>query len=345
MPKIIIKNCAPCYNGSMTRIRVGVLRGGPSSEHAVSLKTGNNVLRRLEDFMSDKYQARDILITKDGQWHFNHLPVEPEKVFRNVDVIFNCLHGRYGEDGKVQQLFESFNIPYTGSGILASALGMNKIMSRDIFKKAEIRVPNAIILEENNNLENTASDIAVTMPRPWVVKPASSGSSVGVSIVDTPGALIKAVIGARNHSSKVMIEEHIEGREVTCGIIENFRGSEHYSLPVIEIIPPEHREFFDYDAKYSGQTREICPASFPKDVKDEIERLAILAHRALGCRHYSRSDFIVAKNRIYILEINTLPGLTKESLLPKSLEAIGCDYSDFLDHLISLALRGRHPNI
>ncbi len=317
-------------------IRVGVLRGGPSQEHEISLKTGEAVLAGLPE----KYSAKDILLSKNGEWFFNGQFSHPEKILRSVDVVFNALHGYFGEDGKVQQILELFKTPYTGSGMLASSLGMNKILSREAFARAGLNVPRAVVvISKDEDYSEAAQRIFKIMSPSWVVKPASSGSSVGVSIVHNFNYLFKAIETAFNFSEKVLIEEYIKGREATCGVIDNFRKQKYYSLPVIEIIPPLEHEFFDYQAKYSGGTREICPANFDSELKKEIEKAAMIAHQALGCRHYSRADFrISSKGKIYILEINTLPGLTTESLLPKALNAVGSSYPEFLDHLLTLAL-------
>jgi D-alanine-D-alanine ligase len=318
-------------------IRVGVLRGGPSQEHEVSLKTGKAVLAGLPE----KYSGKDILLSKNGEWFFNGQFSYPEKIFRSVDVVFNALHGYFGEDGKVQQILEMFNIPYTGSRVFSSALGMNKIFSREAFKNAGLNIPQAVIL---NNYEDGLRSMADRGFRrispPWVVKPACSGSSVGISIAHNFNDLIAALEKAAAFDSKIIIEEYIKGREATCGVVDNFRKQEYYSLPVIEIIPQSEHEFFDYEAKYSGETREICPANFDTETKRKIEEMARRAHQVLGCRHYSRADFRISpRGKIYILEVNTLPGLTTESLLPKALNAVGSSYPEFLDHLITLALK------
>lgn len=316
-------------------IRVGVLRGGPSSEHEVSLKTGEAVLAGLPE----KYSGKDILLSKNGEWFFNGQFSYPGKIIRSVDVIFNALHGYFGEDGKVQQILELFKVPYTGSGMLASSLGMNKILSREAFARAGLNIPRAIIICKDEDYSEAARRIFKIMSPSWVVKPACSGSSVGVSIIHNFNDLIKAIETAFNFSEKVLIEEYIKGREATCGVVDNFRKQKYYSLPVIEIIPPLEHEFFNYQAKYSGGTREICPANFDSELKKEMEKAAVIAHQALGCRHYSRADFRISpKGKIYILEINTLPGLTAESLLPKALNAVGSSYPEFLDHLLTFAL-------
>jgi len=323
---------------SKRKIKVGVLRGGPSDEHDVSLKTGKSVLYNLPE----NFSGYDIFLSKDGDWYLEGKLSNPEKVFRAVDVIFNALHGKYGEDGKVQQLLEKFSVPYTGSGIFGSALGMNKAMAREAFAKAGLNIPKGIVIDLETKLPSGAADkIFKALGPSWVVKPASSGSSVGVSIAHNFNELVKAVKIASNFDSKLLIEEYIKGREATCGIIENFRGAQHYSLPVIEIIPEANHNFFNYEAKYGGGTREICPACFDAEIKNKIEEMARTAHKALGLRHYSRADFIVAKDKIYILEVNTLPGLTTESLLPKAIKAVGSSYPEFLEHLINLALDGK----
>jgi len=319
----------------MNSIRVGVLRGGPSLEHEVSLKTGESVLRDLPK----KYSAKDIFINKEGDWHLDGKFAHHDQIFRQVDIVFNALHGEYGEDGKVQRLLETFGVPYTGSGVMASALGMNKIFARQAFKSAGLKIPFGLEIFLEKGLAETAKDIFKKMSPPWVIKYPSGGSSVGISIAHTFDDLAGALEKVSSFSSKILIEEYIKGREATCGVIDEFRKQKHYALPVVEIIPPAQSDFFNYEAKYGGQTRELCPANFDMPTKRTIEEMAVAAHNAIGGRHYSRSDFIVSKKGIYILEINTLPGLTAESLLPKALNAVGSSRKEFLEHLITLALK------
>ena len=173
---------------------------------------------------------------------------------------------------------------------------------------------------------------------PAVVKPIVGGSSIGVTLAKSFNDLRDGVYKALSHSPKILIEEYINGREATCGVVEGFRGEELHALMPIEIIPSSKSGFFDYDAKYNGAAQEICPANFDRVIKEEIQRLAIEAHKALGLRHYSRSDFIVSPRGIYFLEVNTLPGLIEGFLLPKELDAAGSSLPEFLDHLITLAL-------
>lgn len=322
------------------RIRVGVLRGGPSSEYEVSLNTGANVLSALREKYPNKYETHDILIDKKGNWYIDGLPTTVADVCSRIDVAFNALHGSFGEDGKVQHILEIHGIPFTGSGAVASAVGMNKILTKNVLFDNDIKVPrHKEILSEDINADAVGmmSKLFQSVTLPVVVKPSTAGSSVGVSIVrdyrDFPEALLKA----SEHGPVVMVEEYIPGVEATCGVLENFRDQELYALPVVEIRPDNH--FFDYEAKYAGKSREIVPAGFAENIKNEIHELAKKIHRVLGLKHYSRSDFIIHPKRgIYVLEVNTLPGLTEESLVPKSLRAVGAELHDLVDHVIGLAV-------
>lgn len=327
----------------MSKIKVGVLRGGPSSEYDISLATGANVLKALRDKLAHKYEARDILVDKKGVWHADGLRGNPEELIRCFDVAFLAFHGTYGEDGKVQEFLESHHKPFTGSGSLGSALGMNKTLAKDVFRKHGIKVALDRVIKSADILSldavSIASELFRTFPMPAVIKPASAGSSVGVSIVHKLSDIVAALNNAAQYSDTVLVEEFIAGREATVGVIDGFRNEELYALPVVEIRPKT--AFFDYEAKYEGKSEEIVPATFAHKVKQELSELARKVHRVLGLRHYSRSDFIIHPTRgIYVLEVNTLPGLTNESLVPKSLRAVGSDTHELIDHLIQSALRG-----
>lgn len=327
---------------SPPKIRVGVLRGGTSSEYDVSLKTGGAVLKHLP---REKYEPIDLLVTKNGEWHVNGLPADLPKVSRNVDVVFNALHGSYGEDGKVPALLDHFSIPYTGSKPIPSALGMNKRLSKDRFIAAGMKTPAFRLIPirretgemmDESDAREIAFEVFHTITPPWIIKPVSGGSSIGMKVIASYPALLETLLSARETDDDLLLEEFIKGKEATCGVIDTFRGKETYSLFPVEI--RHSRTFFDYEAKYGDGTEEIVPGNFSREERAEIERLAVLAHKALGLRHYSRSDFIIAPRGIYILETNTLPGLTESSLLPKSLHAVGSSMPEFLDHIITLAI-------
>lgn len=340
----------------MSEIRVGVLRGGPSPEFEVSLKTGEAVLRCLRE---EKFVGTEIFVDKKGTWHIHGAPIAIEKAVRNFNVLFNAMHGTYGEDGIVQRILDSHKIPYTGSGTLGSALAMNKGLAKEFYKKAGLRTPAFAVIarsdadepgeyilrrdgkrEYHAELPKIARELFLTFPQPAVVKPLASGSSVGVSMVYGAEEIVRALEEGLEASEALIIEELIRGKEATCGVVEEFRGEDLYALPPIEIVPPKEFKFFDYEAKYSGKTEEICPGRFSSSEKKLIMEGALKAHHALGLDHYSRSDFIVTpRGGVFILETNTLPGLTEESLLPKSLKAVGSGLPELVEHVITLALR------
>lgn len=304
------------------RIRVAVLMGGPSAEHEISLKTGRQVLDNLD---RKKYVARGIKISKTGKW-----PVSPAKIKKEFDVAFVAMHGEYGEDGQAQKLLDKHGIKYTGSGARASALGMDKAKSAKIFRKAGLRVPEFVLLTDNFNF-------TFRLRFPVVVKPNDRGSSVGVSIVERFHDLVHALRLASRFSPLVMVQEFIPGREVTCGILEI--DGKPAALPPTEIIPRSSK-FFDYSAKYlAGASSEITPPKLPKQMIKKIQETALKAHKAIGARGFSRTDMILGKDgKIYVLEINTIPGLTETSLLPQEAKAAGIGFSQLLDGIIASAL-------
>lgn len=314
---------------------VGVLRGGPSKEHEVSLRSGAAILKNLP---SERYTTRDIYIDKSGVWHDHGRPTLPERLLRQTDVVLIGLHGEYGEDGEVQKLLERFGIPYAGADAFGSYLAMHKVMSKAHAKEAGLLVPDSRHVEHAEGSETAARDVIRNFHQPVVVKPMNWGSSVGVSIVGGYAPVLAAVEQLfMDGASGVLVEERVRGKEATVGVVEELRGETLYALPSVEIIPPEG-DFFSYEAKYSGQTREICPGNFSRVINEELQHVAKVMHRTLGLRHYSRSDFIVSPKGVYYLETNTLPGLTEESLMPKSLAAVGVSFPDFLSHLVNLAL-------
>lgn len=316
---------------------VTVLRGGPSREHEVSLKTGHSIVTNLP---RERYTVRDIYIDKAGVWHEKGIPTTPDRALLSTDVVVLGLHGEYGEDGEVQRLLEKYGVPYTGSDSFSSYIAMHKVMAKEKVKEVGLLTPRYKLIEQGMDVSAVAADIVRTFAQPVVVKPVRWGSSVGVSIVSGYVPLVEAVEQLLKEDAQgVLVEERIRGTEATVGVVEGLRGESLYALPVVEIVPEKH-DFFSYDAKYSGQTREICPGNFAKETAVALAELAQKAHQTLGLRHYSRSDFIVSSKGIYYLETNTLPGLTTESLLPKSLAAVGVGFPEFLSHLVEMA-RGK----
>jgi len=311
--------------------------GGPSSEHEVSLNTGKEIVKHLD---RHKYNIGSIVIPKKGSWFF------PKPIASGV-IVFIAMHGEFGEDGTVQGLLESRGIPYTGSGILASALGMDKPRQAALFHQAGLKVPEFIVLQKSDwrkNKKRIAADMAKNFSMPCVVKPANRGSSVGVSIVKSGKELAGAIQFAFFYADLVMVQKFIRGREVTCGIVEG-RGGVLLPLPPIEILAKAGK-FYDYKSKYSdgGSEHIIPPKNMLKSTIKKIQDAACLTHHVLGCRGMSRTDFILQNNgALHILEINTLPGMTSTSLLPESARAAGIVFPMLLNLIIKSALRKRRP--
>ncbi len=321
------------------KTKVGVVRGGISPEYEVSLKTGAVALKNL----SDKYATYDILLTKDGLWHINGVPTTPDKLRGKVDVVFNALHGAYGEDGKIQRTLEELFIPYTGSGPVASAIGMNKALAKKKFRVGdEIKTPLYRVVTKKDDVNKAALEIWRSFPQPSIVKPLSGGSSIGVSVARTVSELVEAINKVLDLGDDAIVEEYINGREVFCGAISDFRGEKIYTLPMVEIMGSEKMDFLDYGKKSGKENIDIAsPAQLGKKEKELIAEAVKNIYQNLSLKHYAGFDLIVSKRGIYLLEVNTLPGLTESSFLPKALSAVGADLPQFLDHVITLAVRGK----
>ena len=313
----------------MEKITVALLSGGISSEREVSLHSGQQVYEALD---KQKYDVRRY----DPKTDLPRLVADAGQ----IDIAMIILHGPYGEDGTVQGLLELLNIPYQGSGVLGSALAMNKDATKQLYEKAGLTVPAYVIYERDDPVD--INDCVKTLGLPLVVKPVEGGSSVGMSIVRSAQDLQAAMDKAAAHDDAVMVEAFIEGMELTVGVVGNRRLE---ALPVIEIIPDADHEFFDYEAKYTaGVTQEICPARIDDDLTQQAQACAKTAHRALFCQGYSRTDMIMKDGRFYILETNTIPGMTATSLLPRAARTAGYEFSQLLDKLIELGLEAKKEN-
>lgn len=302
------------------RLRVVVLMGGKSPEHEISLITGEEVIKNLD---KEKYNAFSLVIPKNGCFDIERL------LQLSPDIVFIAMHGPYGEDGKVQGLLEFMGIEYTGAGVLASALGMNKIIFLRLMEKEKIPVPRHLVFTKTDSPQK----ILKKFPFPFVVKPSCQGSSVGVSIVHRRGELKKALAEAFCFDREILIEEYLSGVEITCGILGN---KEPIALPLAEILPK--KEFFNFEAKYSPDLcEEIVPARISSEMTKKVQKMAVKVYKAIDCRVFARVDMIICHGRPYVLEINTIPGLTPVSLFPKEAAALGISYPELLDRLIELS--------
>ena len=318
-----------CFSGVVTslmkpkKICVALLAGGKSGEREVSLAGAREAEKAL---VENGYLVRRY----DPATDLARLAEEAS----GIDVAFILLHGPLGEDGSIQGFLDLLGIPYQGSGLLGSALAMDKDLAKQLYRDAGLQVPAWEMARTAD--QRDPSRLLQGLSLPLVVKPVRQGSSLGMSIVDREEDLAPALVLAFNFDDQVMVEEFIVGRELTCGVLGN---AELESLPVVEIIPGEEYRFFDYQAKYqAGASREICPAELPAGITAEVQRCARRAHRVLRLRGYSRTDMILAEKGLYVLETNTIPGMTPTSLLPQAAAAHGLSFGALVDRLIELAL-------
>ena len=337
-------------------LKVVVLMGGKSPEHEISVISGREVVRNLDP---KKYEIAPVLISRNGlTWRLTSkkilfalpdplefkeskkeiIPLGAREIsgIRNTgkkgaDVVFIAMHGPYGEDGTIQGMLELAGVPYTGSKVLASALGMDKVKFRQVLKSENIPIPKYIVVKKGDKKINLSS----LGKAPYFVKPFDQGSSVGASIVRTRKGLKKALKLSFSYSDIALIDEYLEGLEVTCGILGNENPE---PLPVVEIRPLKG-EFFDYESKYTESgAEEIVPARISKSLTKKVQKIALEVYKAIDARGFARVDFILKNGKIpYVLEINTIPGLTPMSLLPKAAKAGGYSYGQLLDKIIQYA--------
>jgi D-alanine-D-alanine ligase len=307
----------------MSKLNLALLSGGISSEREVSINSGDQVYEALD---KNKYE----IFRYDPKTDLERLVADASR----IDAALIILHGPYGEDGTVQGLLDLLAIPYQGSGVLGSAVAMNKLAAKQLYEKAGIPVPPYMVLEDRDGVDTGSCLEQIGLP--MVVKPVVGGSSVGMSIVKTEAEFLPAVDLSFAEDNTVMLETYIEGIELTGGVIGNHQLQ---ALPLIEIVPDEDHTFFDYDAKYTaGVTQEICPARIDEALTRTAQDYAKLAHQTLYCKGYSRTDMILNGQKIYVLETNTIPGMTATSLLPQAAKAAGLNFSQLLDRLIELSL-------
>lgn len=319
----------------MSRLIVGVLRGGTSGEYNLSLKTGAAMMQALPE---ERYEVRDILIDKTGVWHLRGTPSTPARALSQLDVVLNALHGGIGEDGTVQRLLERAGIRYAGSRAPAAALSLNKVRAREVLQRAGVRMPRSVSFSLDNGLNTgeMAGTVFSEFGPPYIVKPAAEGAGRGIAfaahIIELPDA-IGDVLDAYGNA---IVQEYVRGYEVSVGVIENFRNEELY------VLPPAHTsregKFIGPEAHESGALRHTVPSPFTHVQKLSLADIARQAHRALELSHYSRADIILSPSGIYLLEMNSTPGLYPGSSFPLMLETVGSSVTEFLEHAIHLAL-------
>jgi D-alanine-D-alanine ligase len=339
------------------KVKIGVLMGGASLEREISLLTGRGVCQNLD---KKKYEVLPIQISEQGKFLLDqkfYLQLNNKKNKSNsskkgliligesgvskagLDMVFIALHGTYGEDGAIQGMLEIMGVPYTGSGILSSALAMDKVRSAEIYNNRGMLTPDFVSFGAKEWIKNKPEvlrDIK-KLGLPVVIKPVNQGSAVGVSILKKQNELTSTINKTIKQFPRLMAQQFITGDEATCGILE--KDGVAFALPTTRIISNAN-EFYDYASKYDeGGSTHICPADFSKKINKQLQELAIKAHHALDCRGMSRTDFFVTpKGKIYTIETNTIPGMVPTSLLPEAAEKAGITFSEMLDLIIKASL-------
>ena len=311
-------------------IRVGVIRGGVSDEYDASLATGAAVLSALREHFPATYHAVDVLITRDGVWHIAGRPITTSHLKDSVDVVFNALHGSYGEDGQVQSQLESLGIPYTGSGPVASSLGFNKNLLKDISRKNNITTPSELIIPDHRKFptilpevyfKEASQDVFLKFSPPWIVAPIGAYARAGFSVAKTREELVNAIRTASLYSGDVIVEEYIYGKTASVFVTDNFRNKEVYTF-----LPAE---------------RSPSNGTFLPHQKEALERIARDMYRHLGLRHYAQMDFVVTPKHVFFSDVRTLPSMVADSHAVRSIEAVGSHLHEFVDHVLKLALKGQ----
>jgi len=307
-------------------VKIAVLYGGISKERDVSISSSKGIMQALKN---KGYEVIGI--------DFNPNKLD-EVIGLDVDVVFIGMHGKHGEDGCVQGLLDMLNIPYVGSGVLASALAMNKSKAKELFAKAGIPVANGkqYRITRNMNIRALVNDIHEQFSFPFVVKPNREGSTLGLTVVQDEKETEAAIRRAIQSDHYILVEQYIDGVELTVPVMGKM--GEEEALPIIEIVPKN--DLYDYEAKYSdGGSEHIIPARIDEKLTEQIQRYAILAHQVLGCKTYSRADFLLTNDGTpYILEVNTLPGMTPTSLFPDSARSVNLSYDDMIERFVQLTL-------
>lgn len=329
----------------MSKTHVAVFMGGRSEEHAVSLQSGAGVVKALDP---EQYDVTSVVIDQNGDWRVNDgAPVSPAAGIaaldaRNVDCAFIALHGPYGEDGRIQGLFDMIDLPYTGSGCAASALAMDKVRCKAVVSAQGIRVAGHLGLDRPTWALDAAQVIEVVekdIGFPCVIKAVSQGSSKGVVICQSILTFRQDMETVLDVEDYVMVEAFVKGTEVTCAVLDADPSGRMRALPVTEICP-KTASFFDYEAKYTpGATDEITPARIPQALTELVMDMAVHVHEVVGCSGWSRSDFIIDEDGPVWIEVNTIPGLTETSLFPQAAAAAGMSYTQLIVALVDDALR------
>jgi D-alanine-D-alanine ligase len=318
----------------MQRTRVGVIRGGPTPAYELSLKSGAALIHALPP---ETYDVRDIFIDRTGSWHVRGKPMPPSRALGQLDCAVIAVQGSYGEDGRLQRLLETHGVPYLGTDPFGCALAASKKIAKERVVEAGILTPVSVVITQDDLSRSRIISLFRTFPQPSIIKPLSGGSSIGVYVAQNYFEFERGIMEALAHASSVLIEEYIRGKEATVGIISAFRDEEHYALPPVELVHQTPYHHYPYEYKVHPPSTSRVFGSFSSDEKEEMMRIAKMAHQVLGLRDISRHDFIVAKRGILFLESNTIPELFEGTPTALSLDAMGISVPTVASHLVTRA--------
>jgi len=327
------------------KLNVAIIRGGIGHEYDISLQSGARVLSAID---RKKYQPIDVLVDKDGVWHADGTPLDPSNLKHIADVVFNLLHGPYGEDGLMSQFLEDEGISYIGSSALGSRMAFNKEISKDKFRNLGLRTPASHSIHLSKKIKEASDDELINfvlksgkeifehVSPPWILKPSNSSFSIGVRYARDFDELVEGLVQLLSKHNSVIVEHFVKGREISVSVADNFKNEDNYVFPPIDII--KNNKILDYENRNSGEYKHAeSPLSGieRQDIIDAARKI----HQAFDLSDWSTIDFILNKNGLYALEVDNMPGFSKHSMYPKALEIAGVDFPDFIDHLIQNSLK------
>lgn len=302
-----------------TNTKIAVLMGGPSSEAEISRRSGKNIFKALQNL---GYKNAELIEVDEN--------ITNTLRKKNIEVVYNAMHGRFGEDGCIQGMLEVMGIPYTGCGVMASSVCMNKEFTKNVLKEAGIPLIKSVLVRKDEDYKDKIKDLKY----PFMLKPVSEGSSLGMYKVNNPAEMDECFKKSLEYGQDVMVEEYLEGKSITVGVLED--GDKMFATEILEF--RTKTEWYDYEAKYTaGMTEFIIPAELPEEMTKKVKQIAIEAFYACSCRGVSRVDFLVTKDMPYVLEINTSPGMTDLSDLPAQSKAMGIDYDTLVQIILNSA--------
>lgn len=326
-------------------LRILVLRGGPGGDHEFSMRSGKFVMDSLD---KERYTPMDVVVNHEGTWYHAGKVISPDQAFAHADTVFNTIHGTYGEDGALSQIFQTFNMPHTSTTPLGASLAYKKIAAKRKAEELGIPVPKHAEIIGNDisnyaDIETCATEIIQKFHLPVIIKPSHGGTSVGVTLANSFHDIVDGIKEGLLYAPSVLVEEYIQGKEASVSVFENMRDEDLYTPPPVEILFEKPITFFNRDLKHIGNYETSAPGSFSDEEKLQLQEAAKAMHEGLGLSHISQSDFIIHPKRgLFYLETNSIPLFEAHTPVVKSAESVGISSKELIEHLIKSSLRNTH---